>query len=160
MMFTKTLLGENESLNYDLMIENLKGYLDQDLPHVSNLANMAAVIRYFFDDVSWVGFYLYQDGKLILGPFQGLPACTQIALGKGVCGLAGKTRETIVVDDVSKFSGHIACDAASQSEIVVPILKNNELFGVLDLDSSSLSRFGKAEKEILEKAVALLIDIL
>jgi GAF domain-containing protein len=159
-MFTKTASTSDKALNYNLMIENLQGYLDKDLPHVSNLANMSAILRYFFDDVSWVGFYLFKGGKLILGPFQGLPACTQIALGKGVCGTAGKTRETIVVKDVSQFNGHIACDAASRSEIVVPILKNNELFGVLDLDSSSLSRFGTEEKEILEKAVALLIDIL
>jgi len=143
-----------------LMLETLDGYLDRGLPHISNLANMAAVLHEFLTEINWVGFYLFEDGRLILGPFQGRPACTSIALGKGVCGTAAQLRKTQIVPDVSQFPGHIACDAFSRSEIVVPILKNGVLYGVLDVDSPILARFLAPDRIALEKAVDLLIDIL
>jgi GAF domain-containing protein len=159
-MFTTSKLSADSAANHQLMLENLSGYLDSSLPRISNLANMAAILNYFLDDVSWVGFYLLEEGRLILGPFQGLPACTSISMGHGVCGTAAQKRITLVVPDVEQFPGHIACDAASRSEIVIPILKKDALVGVLDLDSPVLSRFKETEKRILEKAVDLLVDIL
>jgi L-methionine (R)-S-oxide reductase len=159
-MFISPKLSLDKNENYALMLENLSGYLDRRLPPVSNLANMSAIIACFFADINWAGFYLHKGRKLILGPFQGLPACTEIRLGKGVCGTAALRRETVVVDDVGSFPGHIACDGNSRSEIVVPIMKDGALYGVLDVDSPLLSRFGTAEKTAFEKAVALLVDIL
>jgi GAF domain-containing protein len=142
------------------MLETLKGYLDPNLPAISNLANMAAILHYYLPEINWAGFYLFQQEKLILGPFQGLPACTEIRLGKGVCGTAASKQETIVVPDVALFPGHIACDSLSRSEIVVPIMVKGTLYGVLDIDSPILKRFEKKEQVVLEKAVALLVDIL
>ncbi|MFA5036337.1 MAG: GAF domain-containing protein [Candidatus Izemoplasmatales bacterium] len=159
-MFTNSQLSKNQASNYDLLLDNLKGYLDKDVPIISNLANMSAIIRYFFDDINWAGFYLAKDDHLLLGPFQGLPACTQIPMGKGVCGIAAKNQKPLIINDVADFPDHIVCDSNSRSEIVIPIIKNNTLFGVLDLDSPYLARFGETERLILEKAVALLVDIL
>lgn len=144
-----------------LLMENVKGWIDPSLPQITNLANFSALLMAFLEEVSWAGFYLWDGKRLILGPFQGLPACTEIAWGKGVCGTAAKLRRTLVVDDVDQFPGHIACDSASRSEIVVPIVKRDgTFFGVLDLDSPVLSRFKETEKKLLEDAVELLIDIL
>jgi GAF domain-containing protein len=157
-MFVKTALPENFNDLKALLLENLRGYLDPTLPAVSNLANMAALLMHFLPRINWVGFYLRQENRLFLGPFQGLPACTEIPIGKGVCGTAAIRRETLVVDDVENFPGHIACDSASRSEIVIPILKNGDLFGVLDLDSPERSRFGSGERALLEQAVDILID--
>lgn len=140
--------------------EFIKGYLDPLLPQISNLSNFASIVKLFFEDVNWAGFYLYDGKKLILGPFQGNPACVEIHLGSGVCGTSAKKKETVVVKDVHLFPGHIACDSASQSEIVVPIIVHGELFGVLDLDSPIKSRFHEIDREILESAVNLLVDIL
>ena len=159
-MFINSGLSANRSINYDLILENLKGYLSKGVPFITNLANMAAIIRYFFDEVNWVGFYLAEQDRLFLGPFQGLPACTEIPLGKGVCGIAAKNRKTMIINDVTQFPDYISCDACSKSEIVVPIIKNNALFGVLDIDSPNVSRFGETERFVLESAVALLVDIL
>lgn len=157
-MFERNPLSPDRTENYNLLIENLEGWLDPSLPDVSNLSNMSALIAYFFDDINWAGFYLWENGRLILGPFQGLPACTEIALGKGVCGTAARDHSTVVVPDTHRFPGHIACDDRSKSEIVVPIVKNDALYGVLDVDSPIPARFGDAEKRVLERAVAILID--
>lgn len=124
---------------------------------ISILANTAAFIKQEFDDISWAGFYLNQDEKLILGPFQGLVACTQIPFNKGVCGKCATDLKTIRVANVHEFPGHIACDSNSNSEIVLPIIINDYLYGVLDLDSTSLNRFLKDDQEILEKLVTILI---
>ena len=105
------------------------------------MSNASALLNQFLTDVNWVGFYLLKSDELVLGPFQGLPACIRIPIGKGVCGTAAQKRETIRVDDVHLFPGHIACDAASQSEIVIPIIKNDRLIGVLDIDSPIKCRF-------------------
>jgi len=157
-MFTSSVLPSERSVLYETMLETLKGYLDPALPAVSNLANMAAILHYYLPEINWAGFYLFQKELLILGPFQGLPACTEIKIGKGVCGTAAFRQETIVVPDVSLFPGHIACDSLSRSEIFVPIVVKGALFGVLDVDSPILARFAENERIVLEKAVALLID--
>jgi GAF domain-containing protein len=125
---------------------------------LTNLANFAAIVQYFFRDINWVGFYLYDGKQLYLGPFQGLPACTTIAIGKGVCGAAAQSRQTILVPDTQLFPGHIVCDEASLSEIVVPIIKEGALYGVLDMDSPIKNRFTLEDQKILEMAIHVLID--
>jgi GAF domain-containing protein len=125
---------------------------------IANLANAAALLYHSLPDVNWAGFYLLRDGELVVGPFQGKPACVRIALGRGVCGTAAERRATVIVDDVHAFPGHIACDAASSSEIVVPLLKDGALLGVLDVDSPSRQRFDAADREGLERMAAILMD--
>lgn len=124
---------------------------------VANAANLSALLFAVLPDLNWVGFYFLKDGGLVVGPFQGKPACVRIALGKGVCGTAALRRETIVVDDVHAFPGHIACDAASRSEIVIPLLAGARLIGVLDLDSPRPARFGAADRDGLEAIAALYV---
>jgi L-methionine (R)-S-oxide reductase len=121
--------------------KELDALISIDEPTVTALANAAAFIWASLDNINWAGFYLYDGEKLVLGPFMGKPACTVIAMGKGVCGSAAEKRETIVVDDVHSFPGHIACDGASESEIVVPIIANGKLLGVLDIDAPIKARF-------------------
>lgn len=157
-MFERQPLSADRAQNYATLLENLEGWLDPSLPDVSNLSNASALIAYFLEDINWAGFYLMDQGRLVLGPFQGLPACTEIMIGKGVCGTAAAKRETIVVPDTHLFPGHIACDDRSKSEIVVPIVRAGALYGVLDLDSPIEARFGAAEQAVLEAAVAILID--
>ncbi len=122
---------------------------------VANLANASALIFDIVDDLNWAGFYILRDGELVLGPFQGKPACVRIKIGKGVCGTAAEKDETLVVADVHKFAGHIACDSASRSEMVVPLHKNGTIFGVLDLDSPKINRFEKIADLIEETARAI-----
>lgn len=117
---------------------------------LSNLANASAIIFETYDNVNWAGFYLMEDGKLKLGPFQGKPAVSVIEVGNGVCGTGVSENRTVVVDDVHEFCGHIACDLASKSEIVIPVYKNGEIFGVLDIDSPITSRFGSIRNELEE----------
>ncbi len=143
-----------------IIYTNMELFLDKLLPQTTNLANFSAIIKENIEDLNWVGFYLYNGENLYLGPFQGKAAVTLIEIGKGVCGRAAEKRETIVVSDVHKFPGHIACDCDSLSEIVIPIIKDNKLFGVLDIDSPIRDRFNQETKEILENLVKLLIDFL
>jgi GAF domain-containing protein len=135
---------------YKELSKSIKTLLDKKDNILSNLSNFTAVLKQTFDKVNWVGFYLYDEKKLYLGPFQGKVACTQIELGKGVCGTAALSRKTVIVGDVNKFPGHIVCDSDSKSEIVVPLIKDNKLFGVLDLDSASLNAFDETDKQNLE----------
>lgn len=129
----------------------------EDIPHViANLANTSSLIFNYYDRINWAGFYLFENGKLVLGPFQGKVACIEIALGKGVCGTAAQKDETVVVADVHCFDGHIACDSDSESEIVIPIHKDGKLFGVLDIDSPVKNRFSDVEKRELEETVRVL----
>lgn len=121
------------------------------------LANAAASLKQHLPDINWVGFYLLRNAELVLGPFQGLPACTRIALGKGVCGTAARDRRTLVVADVDQFPGHIACDSASRSEIVVPLIVNERVIGVLDVDSPNLARFSEVDRVGLESVVSALL---
>jgi L-methionine (R)-S-oxide reductase len=125
---------------------------------LANAANMSALLYQGMPGLNWAGFYFLQDGELVLGPFQGKVACVRIALGRGVCGTAAQTRQTLVVKDVHEFPGHIACDAASQSEIVVPLVKDGRLLGVLDLDSPHLARFDEEDRSGLEAAAHLLLQ--
>ncbi|HRX91786.1 MAG TPA: GAF domain-containing protein [Candidatus Izemoplasmatales bacterium] len=143
-----------------LFLETLAGYLDKNLPRMTNLSNFAAIVKAFYPELNWAGFYLLESSRLFLGPFQGLPACVSIDIGRGVCGLAAETRETIVVDDVTEFLGHIACDSLSCSEMVIPVLLENTLIGVLDLDSPEPRHFGEKERVLFMKAVNVLVDFL
>jgi GAF domain-containing protein len=125
---------------------------------LANAANMSALLYQALPDLNWVGFYFLRGGELVLGPFQGKVACVRIALGQGVCGTAARRRETVVVPDVHAFPGHIACDAASRSEIVVPLVQDGCLLGVLDLDSPELARFDQEDALGLNAAVDLLLQ--
>ena len=134
------------TIDYQLLCQQLKA-LTADVPYiVSNLSNASALLYQTLPALNWAGFYLYRDGLLVLGPFQGKTACTKIAMGKGVCGTAAATDKTQLVPDVHQFPGHIACDNASNSEIVIPIHKDGRLFGVLDLDSPVLNRFNRDDQ--------------
>ncbi|MCL2362583.1 MAG: GAF domain-containing protein [Defluviitaleaceae bacterium] len=125
--------------------------LEDDSDITACLANISAVINGYMDKINWVGFYIMKDRELVLGPFQGLPACVRIQVGKGVCGTAVAEKKTQVVEDVHKFPGHIACDSASNSEIVIPIIANGQVFGVLDVDSPEFNRFGELENKYLSE---------
>jgi GAF domain-containing protein len=138
------------------LTELLKGETDL----IANTANAAALLYSLLPDVNWVGFYLWQGNELVLGPFQGKPACTRIAAGRGVCGAAAQKSETVMVSNVSEYPGHVVCDTASQSEIVVPLINWGKLVSVLDVDSASLNRFDEDDVEGLETAAAILIDSL
>ena len=142
-------LAEEEK--YRLLTSQLKSLLTKNDNLISNLSNCTAAIKDVFDKVSWVGFYLYDGKNLYLGPFQGKVACTIIEIGKGVCGMAAAKRETLVVPDVDKFSGHIACDSGSKSEIAIPIIRSASIIGVLDLDSYTFNAFGETDKKYLEE---------
>jgi len=152
----------NKSLSeeelYKSILPQIESLINPDEPLISNLANISAVLKEAFDKISWVGFYLLIDNKLYVGPFQGKAACSMIELGKGVCGTAFLNKETIIVEDVEKFPGHIACDSGSRSEIVVPLVNGNNVFGVLDLDSYRLSAFGIIDKNYLEQICSLITD--
>jgi len=143
---------------YEELIVIIKNLLDKNDNLLSNLSNFTAVLKQTFDKVNWVGFYLYDGERLYLGPFQGKVACTTIELGKGVCGTAAQSRATIVVEDVNKFPGHIVCDSDSKSEIVLPLIKNDKLMGVLDLDSASYGSFDETDKKYLENICYFLTE--
>ena len=136
--------------NYSLMNKQLLSLTQGVEDGISNLANASALLFHTLEGLNWAGFYLYKNGVLLLGPFQGKTACTKIPMGKGVCGTAAERGETIVVPDVHAFPGHIACDGDSNSEIVIPLYLRGSLYGVLDIDSPLLDRFSKADREGLE----------
>lgn len=142
---------------YRLLGGQLSALMEGERDALANLANAAALIYHALPDLNWAGFYLYKQGMLVLGPFQGMPACVRIPLGRGVCGTAALERRTQVVPDVHAFPGHIACDAASRSEIVVPLLDGDRLLGVLDVDSPLPGRFDEGDREGLEALARLLI---
>ncbi len=143
---------------YEQICEQLDQLLGGEDNFIANAANTSALLYQLLPDVNWVGFYIAEDNELVLGPFQGKPACVRLPFGKGVCGTAAAERRSIVVADVSKFSGHIACDAASQSEIVVPLMNWGKVAGVLDIDSSSLNRFDEEDQEGLESVAAVFLS--
>ena len=143
----------NNETSYLNLIKNLENLLESDYFEISILANTSALIKEMLTDISWVGFYLSFDNQLLLGPFQGKVACTTIKVGSGVCGTSVKLKETIIVPNVHEFPGHIACDSASNSEIVIPIIINNEVYGVLDIDSYRFNRFTNTDQFYLEKVV-------
>ena len=143
-------------MNYEMLKKEVDA-LTKGVPHkITNLANASAALWQAMENINWAGFYLMDGGKLVLGPFQGKPACIEIPLGRGVCGTAAAERKTVLVEDVHRFPGHIACDSASNSEIVVPIFCNGEIYGVLDIDSPYLSRFTREDQRGLEEIVKIL----
>ena len=156
MFSTITYNGTLEE-QYEQVSKHLDALLDGEKDVIANLSNASALLNSYLKNINWVGFYLMKDGELVLGPFQGLPACVRIPVGRGVCGTAVAKQQTIVVEDVHAFPGHIACDAASKSEIVIPLTKNGTVFGVLDIDSPIEARFSNEDQEGLEKFVAVLL---
>lgn len=138
---------------YKYMLLYLKGQFDSEKDVIANLSNASAILKAFIDRINWAGFYIMKQGELVLGPFQGNPACNRIKIGRGVCGTAVLEKRVLIVDDVHKFPGHIACDCESKSEIVVPIIINDKVYGVLDIDSPEYSRFTELEKKYLIKFV-------
>ncbi|REE69668.1 GAF domain-containing protein [Paenibacillus taihuensis] len=152
MFHTEAYSGTREQ-NYELLINQLGALLEGEADQIANLSNASALLNQFLDRINWVGFYINRSEELVLGPFQGLPACVRIPFARGVCGKAANTRETVRVENVHEFPGHIACDAASQSEIVIPIIKDGELLGVLDIDSPELNRFDELDQQYLEQFV-------
>ncbi len=140
---------------YESLVPQIEGLLNGEPDLIANLANIAAAIKEQFGWF-WVGFYLVKGDELVLGPFQGPVACTRIRMGRGVCGTVWQKASTIIVDDVEKFPGHIACSSLSRSEIVVPLISNDQVMGVLDIDSSSLSSFDGTDKFYLEKIIGMI----
>ena len=137
------------------ILSQLKAIIDKDLPLISNLSNATAILNQL-GNINWCGFYLADNETLYLGPFQGEVACTVIPFSKGVCGYAARNKQTIIVDDVNKFAGHIACSSLSKSEIVVPIIVNNEVKAVIDIDAPIFNRFSKEDQQLLEEAAKIL----
>ncbi|EUZ70615.1 GAF domain-containing protein [Staphylococcus sp. M0480] len=142
--------------NYNLLGKQLASLIEDETNLIAILSNTSALLNDSLDQINWVGFYLIENNELILGPFQGHPACVHISIGKGVCGTAVANNQTQLVDDVNTFPGHIACDANSKSEIVVPIHVDNEIIGVLDIDAPITQRFSKGDQQGLEEIVSIL----
>lgn len=155
-MFEAKIYSGSKEKDYQLLTKQLEALLQGEKDTIANLSNASALLNQFLSDINWVGFYIMKEEELVLGPFQGLPACVRIKPGKGVCGTAVSEKKTMRVHDVHQFPGHIACDAASQSEIVLPIYKNDQVYGVLDIDSPILNRFDEIDQEFLEKFTSIL----
>jgi GAF domain-containing protein len=143
---------------YEELVRQTRGLLSGERDLIANAANLSALIWQIVPDLNWAGFYFLKGGELVLGPFQGKPACVRIAVGKGVCGAAAARRQTVLVEDVHAFAGHIACDSASNSELVVPLIKGGEVRGVLDLDSPLLARFDDEDRRAFEAVVKLFVE--
>jgi len=156
---TQTLSGSKPE-QYAQLVAQARALIQGEPDHVANAANLAALVYHALPDLNWVGFYFYDGAELVVGPFQGLPACVRIALDKGVCGAAARTRQTQRVADVEAFPGHIACDAASRSELVVPLVHDGELVGVFDLDSPRVNRFDEEDQQGLEAVAQAFLDAL
>ncbi|CUU07613.1 GAF domain-containing protein [Candidatus Kryptobacter tengchongensis] len=150
--------GQTKEEIYSELIPQIKSLIEDESDLIANLANVTSALKQAFPSFSWVGFYLAKGDELVLGPFQGKLACTRIKIGSGVCGTSALRKETIIVPDVEKFPGHIYCDPDSKSEIVVPIIKNGQVLGVLDIDSYELNNFDEVDKIYLEKVVDLLVS--
>jgi GAF domain-containing protein len=150
-------LSEKERF-YHSLAKQVAALLEGERDLIAKMANVAALLFEELHDVNWAGFYLLKGQDLVLGPFQGKPACTRIGPGKGVCGTAAQKRESVVVENVNMFPGHIACDARSQSEIVVPLIKAAQLLGVLDIDSAVLARFDDEDRAGLEEVARILLE--
>lgn len=154
----KELTFADKAAAYAELEKQLRALLHGERDFIANCANTSALLWHALPDLNWAGVYRLVDGTLVLGPFQGKPACVRIPLGKGVCGTAAATRKTVLVPDVHAFPGHIACDAASRSEIVIPLVKDGQLLGVLDLDSPKVSRFDTGDQAGLERLAAVLAE--
>lgn len=150
----------DKMLLYETMTKELDALLENEHDMISNMSNTAAFLFHRLPDVSWVGFYLFQNNELILGPFQGNVACMHIPMGKGVCGTSATTRTVLRIDNVATFEGHIACDTSTQSEIVLPIIKEGTLLGVLDIDSNRIARFDGSDEIFLTMMVQSFVQSL
>lgn len=160
-MFTATALqAGSKSEQYAELADQARGLLHGESDRIANAANFSALVYDALDDLNWAGFYFFDGRELVVGPFQGKPACVRIALDKGVCGAAATTRKTQVVRDVHAFPGHIACDAASQSEIVVPLVLDGELIGVFDVDSPRIGRFDDDDRAGMEQLAEIYLESL
>ncbi len=159
-MFNVEKYQNNKTENYALVKKQLIALIEGETNLIANLSNASALLNQFLDHINWVGFYLVEEEELILGPFQGLPACIRIPFGKGVCGTSVAARKTLRITDVHQFPGHIACDAASQSEIVIPLIKDGIIIGVLDIDSPLKNRFDDVDQQCLEEFVTTLCEYL
>lgn len=150
-----TICSGSKEEQYKMLFPQMQSLIGNETDMIANMANMAAALKQTFD-FFWVGFYIVRDNQLVLGPFQGPIACTRIKPGRGVCGTAWSEARTLIVPDVYKFPGHIACNSASRSEIVVPLKKNDSVYAVLDIDSDTLNSFDETDKQWLEKIVGIL----
>jgi GAF domain-containing protein len=157
-MFAVDKVSGSKREVYEELVRQTRGLLDGERDLVANAANLSALIWEMVPDLNWAGFYFLKGDELVLGPFQGKPACVRIAVGKGVCGTAAARRETLLVKDVHAFPGHIACDSASNSELVVPLIKGGEVKGVLDLDSPKFSRFDDEDRRAFEQVVKIFVE--
>lgn len=159
-MFQAMPYDSTRSDRFESVLTQLAALIQDEPNSIANLANASALLKHSMPDTNWAGFYLYDGTELVLGPFQGLPACIRIPLNRGVCGTAASERRTLVVGDVHAFPGHIACDAASNSEIVVPLIKDDRLLGVLDIDSPLKHRFDDEERRFLERFAAIISEVI
>lgn len=159
-MFTTATLSGNKAEQYAQLAEQARGLLHGEADRTANAANLAALVFHSLPGLNWVGFYFWDGRELVVGPFQGLPACVRIGLGKGVCGTAASTRRTQRIADVDAFPGHIPCDSASRSELVVPLYRGDALVGVFDLDSPELDRFDEQDQHGLETIAAIFLESL
>jgi L-methionine (R)-S-oxide reductase len=159
-MSNKKLIMSNKKEQYNLINAQVQALISGESDMIANMANIAAVLFNTLEQINWAGFYLHKQEQLVLGPFQGQPACIRIPMGRGVCGTAASSLKTIVVKDVHEFTGHIACDAASNSEIVVPIIINKKLIAVLDIDSPVVDRFDEYDRQGLEALVSIFQETL
>jgi L-methionine (R)-S-oxide reductase len=157
-MFAVEKVSGTKTEIYEELVRQTRGLLHGERDLIANAANVAALIWQIVPDLNWAGFYFVKGGELVLGPFQGKPACVRIAMGKGVCGTAAARRETLLVEDVHAFPGHITSDSASNSELVVPLIKGGKVFGVLDLDSPNFARFDAEDRRALEALVAAFVE--
>lgn len=144
--------------DYELLNKMLSSILENEHDMIANMANASALLFEYLEEVNWAGFYLYKDNELILGPFQGKVACMHIPMGRGVCGTAAETLSVLRIDNVHEFPTHIACDSASNSEIVIPLIKKNTLLGVLDIDSTKFNRFQMHDEQNLVKFTDILLQ--
>ena len=159
-MFQSSTLSGDKSDQYAQLLEQARGLMHGETDRTANAANLSSLVFHSLPDLNWVGFYFFDGTELVVGPFQGHPACVRIALGRGVCGTAATSRRTQRVPDVDAFPGHIACDSASRSELVVPLYRGDTLLGVFDLDSPVLDRFDEADQRGLEAVAQAFIDSL
>ena len=159
-MFTATSLSGDRPQQYAQLADQARALLHGERDRIANAANLSALVYHALPRLNWVGFYFFDGSELVVGPFQGLPACVRIPLDRGVCGAAARTRQARRVDDVQAFPGHIACDSASRSELVLPLVREGELLGVFDLDSPDPSRFDVIDQEGLESIARIYIESL
>ena len=159
-MFTASTLTGDKPAQYAQLAEQARALLHGERDRIANAANLSALVYHALPELNWVGFYFFDGTELVVGPFQGLPACVRIPLDKGVCGAAASTRQTQLVEDVHAFPGHIACDAASRSELVVPLVRDGALVGVFDLDSPVPARFDVQDQQGLETIARLFVESL